>query len=95
MAMTNNFPVASPPKAKDRTASTACSAAELEAPVGKSKRRGPGQSVPNRYPGRSHGPATKNVRKAAHKTATTVELPDSATPVRGEMGTPTAEANAI
>src|SRR5437868_916075 len=45
--------------------STKSNTAELEGSVGSVKWRGPGQSVPNRYPGSSQSPATSTVRTAA------------------------------
>src|SRR5713226_9142148 len=69
---TNNLPVTSPPTNQETAAKTTLNGAELDAIVGKSKRLGPGQSVPNRYPGNNHGAAIRRVRKAAHTRGSAV-----------------------
>ena len=45
----------------------------LEKSVGTPKRRGPGQSVPKKYPGTSQRPAIRSVRIAAHRYGAQVE----------------------
>src|SRR6266550_2445749 len=47
----------------------------LGKPLGTLKCRGPGQSVPKRYPGRSQGLTMSNVRRVAHEYGTHLKCP--------------------
>src|SRR5437016_1759017 len=44
-------------------------------PVGTLKCRGPGQSVPKRYPGTDQGPAISSVRMVAHEYGNHIKCP--------------------
>src|SRR5712692_8147470 len=74
-ARMNNLAATSLPTRDEATAKSALIGAQLGTPIGKSNRLGPGQSVPKRYPGANHGPASKTVSKPAQsKGSTSSEL---------------------
>ena len=54
-------------------ASTLSNGVALEKSKGTRKWRGPGQSVPKKYPGTSQGPAIRSVSIAAHRYGAQVE----------------------
>src|SRR5690348_2752086 len=67
--------VASAPTPRDASATAAWGRAALETIVGKRNRRGPGQSVPKRKPGPSHGNVTSRVNSRDHAQGMRVGRP--------------------